>query len=65
MVWTPESVTSTSDWTQLEPFTGGFGTSRFGTPKDEFSIHERGFGDPITKWTDITFPSTTWTTVTG
>lgn len=52
-MWTDESVTSTSDWTQLEPI--GFGLSPFGSPSGgEFKIHDRGFGDPRTVWAEVT-----------
>ena len=48
-------------WKQLEPI--GFGLSPFGHPSSGldpvtgediriFSIHDRGFGEPTTKWTD-------------
>lgn len=40
-------------WETLEPT--GFGVSSFGSPSTEESgllIHQRGFGDPKTLWTE-------------
>jgi len=46
--------TPATDWQPLEPI--GFGTSSFGDPsteEDGIKIHQRGFGDPSTKWTEV------------
>ena len=53
-VWTDVSDTSTADYKQLEP-QQGFGQNPFGNPDTDktISIHERGFGDPKTEWSDV------------
>jgi len=41
-------------WNSLEPV--GFGVSPFGDPSNieaGMKIHQRGFGDLLTKWTNI------------
>ena len=50
--YTPESGIATI-FRQLEP-NPGFGNNPFGSPSNgEFKIHDRGFGDPTTKYIDI------------
>lgn len=55
-----------ADYTQLEP-TQGFGLNRFGDPSTPpgIAIHDRGFGDPTTKFTASSIPATTYTGVTA
>lgn len=52
--WTNSTPTATATWTQLEPFNTGWGTTPFGDATSEpgISIHKRGFGDPITPWSN-------------
>ena len=50
--WTDLSLTSTADYSQLEP--SGFGNEPWGSPsdiEDGLRIHMRGFGSPRTVWT--------------
>ncbi len=59
--WTDVSLTSTSDFKQLEPHPG-FGNSPFGDEgvEDGIKIHLRGFGDPKTDWSEVSGNTTIW-----
>jgi hypothetical protein len=63
----------TTEWSQIEP-NPGFGKNMFGNPsrgkklstgEDSaiIAIHERGFGDPKTNWSNVPNNATVWTEV--
>lgn len=64
MAWSDLSVTSNATYYQLEP-TQGFGQNPFGDADIRTAMHTRGFGDPITQYTNITKPTTLYSNIAG